>query len=90
MDTTVAGALIVDGASTFTGAVEIDNTLNHDGASVGFYGATPVAQASAITAVTITPVSGTGDDLTVNAGLDDLAAAVNAIRTALANIGITA
>lgn len=48
------------------------------GGTAGFYGSTPVVQAAAITAVTNT-ASGT-----------ELATAINAIRVALKNIGITA
>ena len=48
------------------------------GGTAGFYGTTPVAQAAAITAVTNT-ASGT-----------ELATAINALRVALKNIGITA
>lgn len=48
------------------------------GGTAGFYGTTPVVQAAAITAVTNT-ATGT-----------ELATAINAIRVALKNIGITA
>ena len=48
------------------------------GGTAGFYGAAPVTQAAAITAVTNT-ATGT-----------ELASAINAIRVALKNIGITA
>ena len=48
------------------------------GGTAGFYGTTPIVQAAAITAVTNT-ASGT-----------ELATAINALRTALKNIGITA
>lgn len=48
------------------------------GGTAGFYGTTPVAQAAAITAVTNT-ASGT-----------ELATAINDLRLALKNIGITA
>ena len=48
------------------------------GGTAGFYGVTPVTQAAAITAVTNT-ATGT-----------ELATAINAIRVALKNIGITA
>lgn len=48
------------------------------GGTAGFYGVTPVTQAAAITAVTNT-ATGT-----------ELATAINALRTALKNIGITA
>lgn len=48
------------------------------GGTAGFYGTTPIVQAAAITAVTNT-ASGT-----------ELATAINALRLALKNIGITA
>jgi hypothetical protein len=59
---------------------------NSDGTSLGqdssdkisFYGETPVAQASAITALVTTPTA------------TDIATAVNSIITALQNVGITA
>jgi len=51
--------------------------MGKTGGTAGFYGTTPIVQAAAITAVTNT-ASGT-----------ELATAINAIRTALKNIGIT-
>ena len=52
--------------------------MGKSGGTAGFYGTTPIVQAAAITAVTNT-ATGT-----------ELATAINAIRTALKNIGITA
>jgi hypothetical protein len=52
--------------------------MGKSGGTAGFYGTTPIVQAAAITAVTNT-ASGT-----------ELATAINALRTALKNIGITA
>lgn len=52
--------------------------MGKSGGTAGFYGVTPVVQAGAITAVTNT-ATGT-----------ELATAINAIRVALKNIGITA
>ena len=52
--------------------------MGKTGGTAGFYGTNPIVQAAAITAVTNT-ASGT-----------ELATAINAIRTALKNIGITA
>jgi hypothetical protein len=52
--------------------------MGKTGGTASFYGLTPIAQATAITAVTNT-ATGT-----------ELATAINAIRTALKNIGITA
>jgi hypothetical protein len=48
------------------------------GGEVGFYGETPVVQAAAITSLAATPTTA------------ETVAAVNAIITALKNIGITA
>lgn len=48
------------------------------GGTAGFFGTTPVSQQAAITAVTNT-ASGT-----------ELATAINALRTALKNLGLTA
>ena len=52
--------------------------MGKTGGTAGFYGTNPIVQAAAITAVTNT-ASGT-----------ELATAINAIRTALKNIGLTA
>jgi len=52
--------------------------MGKTGGTAGFYGTTPVTQAAAITAVTN---SATGTEL---------ATAINALRVALKNIGITA
>jgi hypothetical protein len=52
--------------------------MGKTGGTAGFYGTTPITQAAAITAVGNT-ATGT-----------ELATAINALRTALKNIGITA
>ena len=52
--------------------------MGKTGGTAGFYGTTPIVQAAAITAVT---------DAATGA---QLATAINALRTALKNIGITA
>lgn len=52
--------------------------MGKSGGTAGFYGTTPIVQAAAITAVTNT-ATGT-----------ELATAINALRVALKNIGITA
>lgn len=58
---------------------QLDNAvMGKSGGTAGFYGTTPIVQAAAITAVTTT-ASGT-----------ELATAINALRVALKNIGITA
>ena len=52
--------------------------IGKTGGTAGFYGTTPIVQAAAITAVGNT-ATGT-----------ELATAINALRTALKNLGITA
>jgi len=48
-------ALTVTGEGYFSSHLEIDGTLNHDGALVGFYGVAPAAQDSAWTQTYSTP-----------------------------------
>lgn len=43
------------GNTHLSGDVELDGALNHDGATVGFYGVTPVAQSAAYTPTNVTP-----------------------------------
>lgn len=71
-----------------------------DGATMGqsatekisFYGETPVVQAAAVTAVTTTAATSTTNayGFTTAAQADAVVASLNAVITALANIGITA
>ena len=62
----------------FNGNAAYGILLGISGGEIGFYGETPVAQASAITSLAATPTTA------------ETVAAVNAIITALKNIGITA
>ena len=66
------------GETMNVGRAGVPVQLGGTGGTVGLFGATPVAKASAITAVTNT-ASGT-----------ELATAINALRVALQNVGITA
>jgi hypothetical protein len=77
---TMTDALVLtsSGSGRFSGEVEIDGALNHDGTTVGFYGVTPVARAAAISS----PTGGATIDAEARTAID-------AIRTALTNIGIT-
>jgi hypothetical protein len=69
-----------------------------DGATMGksttekisFYGVTPVVQASAVTAVTTTASTTTTPYGYTSTQADAIVTAVNAIITALKNVGITA
>ncbi len=63
----------------FNGNAADGIALGVAGGEIGFYGETPVVQAAAITPLVSTTAS-----------TADVAAAVNAIITALKNIGITA
>ena len=66
------------GETMNVGRVGVPVQIGGTGGMVGLFGATPVAKAAAITAVTNT-ASGT-----------ELATAINALRVALQNVGITA
>ena len=57
---------------------------------IGFYGTIPVVQAAAVTAVTTTGATSTTNayGFTTAAQADAIVASLNAIRTALTNIGI--
>lgn len=66
------------GETTNVGRAGVPVQLGGTGGTIGMFGATPVAQAAAITAVTNT-ATGT-----------ELATAINALRVALKNVGITA
>jgi hypothetical protein len=63
--------------------VSITGVLAHTGSTVGFYGATPVARAGAIAA----PATQTA--AYVQADAQSLKTAIDAIRVALQNVGIT-
>ena len=88
------------GKLTAPGEVQIGGDLNHDGTNVGFYGATPVAQAANITALTdstggtandtVAAVSGTGDDATINDNFADLIAKINGLRQIIDDLGLMA
>lgn len=66
------------GETMNVGRAGVPVQIGGTGGMVGLFGATPVAKAAAITAVTNT-ASGT-----------ELATAINALRVALQNVGITA
>ena len=48
-DVQIGGTLAAAGAVSFGGVATLSGDLNHDGASIGFFGTTPVAQAGAFT-----------------------------------------
>ncbi len=85
----VGGTLGVTGATTLagvttTGDATIGGALDHNGATAGLYGVAPVARAAAIA----TPTAPSA--VYVQAEAVAMKTAVDAIRTALRNIGITA
>ena len=92
---TNAWALWVDDGHT-----RLDGDLDHRGTNLGFYGATPVAQAADPVALTdstggtadntVAEVSGSGADATINDNFADLVAKYNSLRTILQNLGLTA
>jgi len=55
---------------------------------LGLYGTTPVIQGTAISAPSISNVSGTPDDSTINSNFGQNETAINDIRGALSDIGI--
>ena len=67
----------------FSAAVGLDGT-------VGFFGTTPVGQQTTPSTLSMTTISGTGDDADINTNFSAIQAAVNAIKTALDNLGATA
>ena len=81
-----------------TGAITMSNALNHDGTTAGFFNTAPVTQRSDIGALTLTTHSGTPDtvltDVTDAASIDDnfheVGLQINAIRTALRDLGLMA
>lgn len=67
----------------FSGEVNLDGT-------VGFFSATAVGQQTTPSTLSLSSVSGTGDDATINSNFSAIQSAVNAIKTALDNLGLTA
>lgn len=64
------------------------STAQFDG-NVGFFATTPVAQQTDPGSAAITAVAGSGDDATINTNFTNLDTAVDGIRTALNNLGLT-
>jgi hypothetical protein len=73
--------------SLFGGDVEIDGALNHDGSTVGFYGATPVAQSAAYTPTNVTPDRAYDANSTT---LDELADVLGTLIADLQAVGLIA
>ena len=76
-------------------------TLEHGGSSAGFFGTTPISQPADIGALTLTThsgspdttltdVSGSGADATINDNFNEVGGHVNNIRTVLRNLGLMA
>ena len=65
------------------------STVQFDG-NVGFYTTPPVAQQTDPGSATITTVSGSGDDATINTNFANVDTAIDGLRTALNNLGLTA
>jgi len=84
---TSASAQTITKSTTFSGGVTFPSssvTLGSTGASLGFYGVTPVSRAGAISA------PATPDTSYLQSDAVSAVNAINAIRAALTNIGITA
>lgn len=61
---------------------------NDEGQKLGFYGTTPIIQPDTITDPSITTVSGSGDDATINSNFTNLKASIDAIIDALQSVGL--
>jgi hypothetical protein len=87
--TNVYGLYILGATSLnyLQGSLEIDGALNHDGTTVGFYGATPVAQSSAYTVTNGTTDRAYDADATTVNELADVVATLIADLKATGIIG---
>ena len=87
-----ANLLTVTGSAHITTDLQIDGALNHDGTTVGFYGATPVAQGTAAGIPGLPPTAGapSTDSTVVDSNFNDVATAINSIITLLTDLGLTA
>jgi hypothetical protein len=90
---------VIQGATIGGSSTSISGTLTHTGSAVGLNGATPVARASAIGQITdstggspdgtLQNVGASFNQTILNNNFADLAAKLNAIETAIKNIGIS-
>jgi len=83
---TFSGSLLtVTGSAKITTDLEIDGALNHDGTTVGFYGATPVVQGSATpySPAPLPPTTNPGFDFALSGEFNSIAAAISDIINAL-------
>lgn len=96
---TVLGKLIADGGVDLgSGDLEFSNatvtfsgtTLDVDVTNFGIFGATPVTQQSDMGTTSLTDVSGTGDDATINSNQAITQEQLNEVRTVLRNLGFMA
>jgi hypothetical protein len=79
------------GNADFTGNVEIDGDLNHDGSNVGFFGTAPAAKTSVSTLGTYAPhapPSGDPHVLTNETRIIQLQGRLDDLITALSNLGL--
>jgi hypothetical protein len=78
----------------FDGEIEVDGDFNHDGTNFGFFGTTPVGQqttsVSQSTSVSLSDGGETVARAQIEGLLNSLGTAVNALKTALDNLGATA
>tara|TARA_Y100000034_G_scaffold132134_1_gene194419 strand:- start:295 stop:1209 length:915 start_codon:yes stop_codon:yes gene_type:complete len=86
-----ANLLTVTGSAHITTDLEIDGALNHDGTTVGFYGAAPVVQGSATAypGGVVPPGPDTIDLNALNTELNTIAAATGSIVILLQNLGLS-
>lgn len=92
LGSTFTASLTFNGAThDVNGAMTLVGSFAHSGGNVGFFGAGTVGQAAHITDASVAHgVSGSGDDATINAGLDALGGKINSIIAILENLGFKA
>jgi len=90
----ILGRLTTAGVVSELTAAQLVTLLEAEGwnfsGNIGFFGTTAVAQQSDPGSATITTVSGSGDDATINTNFANLDTAIDGLRTALNNLGLTA
>ena len=64
-----------------------EGTLEHTGDKAGFFGVDPVDRPGAVSDLSQSTVSGTGDDSTINSNFTDIYDTLGSIRSALIELG---
>jgi len=70
-----------------TGDLEIDGALNHDGSTLGLFGAPPVTKPGAVLLEELATISGSGADTDINANFSALYNTLSELQNALDSLG---